>query len=188
VKEMGLGDADGFALLFERHASAIYSYCFRRTADWTVAEDLLSIVFLEAWRRRNVDVPEEKTLPWLYGIATNVVRNRRRAERRYAAALRRVPRPRPEPDFSDDASRRIDDERRMRRGLALLAELPGHEQDVLVLCDWSALSYQEAAFALGVPVGTIRSRLSRARLRLRELEVDSGHEGNDEELFDSSPA
>ena len=75
-----------FGLLFERHARAIYN-CFRRTADWAVAEDLTSIVFLEAWRRRERELLPEKVLPWLYGIATNVIRNRRRSLRRHAAAL-----------------------------------------------------------------------------------------------------
>ena len=76
------GDADAFGLLFERHAKAIYNYCFRRLGDWAAAEDMLSIVFLEAWRRRDKELPPDKVLPWLYGIATNVVRNRRRSERR----------------------------------------------------------------------------------------------------------
>jgi RNA polymerase sigma-70 factor (ECF subfamily) len=173
---MGLADADTFALAFERHAKAIYNYCFRRVGDWASAEDLLSIVSLEAWRRRNADVPPDKILPWLYGIATNVVRNRRRSKRRYAAALRRVPRPRPEEDFASTVGERLDDEKRMGQALSLLAELPRREQDVFVLCAWSDVSYEEAAFALGVPEGTIRSRLSRARARLRELDPGSGHE------------
>ncbi len=75
------GDADAFGLLFERHATAIYNFCFRRIGDWAAAEDLLSIVFLEAWRRRDKELPPDKVLPWLYGIATNVVRNRRVAEK-----------------------------------------------------------------------------------------------------------
>jgi RNA polymerase sigma factor (sigma-70 family) len=185
---MGLGDAGAFAQAFELHAKAIYNYCFRRVGDWASAEDLLSIVFLEAWRRRDTDIPQDKVLPWLYGIATNVVRNRRRAERRYAAALQRVPRPRPEEDFAAAAGARLDDERRMRQALSLLAKLPRREQDVFVLCAWSDLSYEEAAFALGVPEGTIRSRLSRARQRLRELDPDFGHEEGDDRLLDSSPA
>jgi RNA polymerase sigma factor (sigma-70 family) len=185
---MGLDDVDGFAQLFERHAKAIYNYCFRRTGDWAAAEDLLSIVFLEAWRRRDARVPPEKTLPWLYGIATNVIRNRRRAERRHAAALRRVPRPRPEEDFADPIAERIDDERRMRLALGLLSELPRREQDVFVLCAWSGVSYEDAAFALRIPRGTVRSRLSRARQRLRELNSDFGHEEEDDGLLDSSLA
>jgi RNA polymerase sigma-70 factor (ECF subfamily) len=170
------GDADAFTTLFERHATAIYNYCFRRVGDWSVAEDLLSIVFLEAWRRRRKRLPPGKVLPWLYGIATNVVRNRRRSERRYRAALARVPLPRPELDFRDDAIERIHDECRMALALELLAALPRQQQDVVVLCEWSDLSYEDAAFSLGVPVGTVRSRLSRARQALAELAAPAGHE------------
>lgn len=170
------GDADAFATLFERHGKAIYNYCFRRIGDWDAAEDLLSVVFLEAWRRRNKKLPPGKVLPWLYGIATNVVRNRRRSERRYRAALARTPAARPEADFDEDVVERVDDERRIRRALGLLAQLPRTQQDVVVLCAWSGLSYEDAAFALGAPVGTIRSRLSRARRSLEELDPGGGHE------------
>ena len=170
------GDADAFGLLFERHAKTIYNYCFRRIGDWASAEDLLSIVFLEAWRRRSKELPADKVLPWLFGIATNVVRNRRRAERRHAAVLARVPLSPVKPRFEDISDERLDDERQMQRALALLAQLPQREQDVFVLCAWMELSYDAAALALGTPVGTIRSRLSRARQRLRELDDGCGHE------------
>jgi RNA polymerase sigma factor (sigma-70 family) len=170
-------DGDALGLLFERHANAIYNYCFRRIGNWDAAEDLLSIVFLEAWRRRDQELPRDKVLPWLYGIATNVVRNRRRSERRFEALLRRLPLPRPDPGFEDLVAARIDDESQMQRLLALTRRLPKHEQDVLALCAWDELSYEDAALALGVPVGTVRSRLSRARARLRELDSAFGHEG-----------
>jgi len=172
----GAGDRDAFALLFDRHAKAIYNYCFRRVGDWSAAEDLLSVVFLEAWRRRHKDLPPGKALPWLYGIATNVVRNRRRSERRYRAALARVPASPAEPDPGDEVLERLDDEQRIGRALELLAKLPRRNQDVFVLCAWSGLSYEDAAFALGVPVGTVRSRLSRARQSLEELDPARGHE------------
>jgi RNA polymerase sigma-70 factor (ECF subfamily) len=170
------GDADAFGVLFERHARAIYNYCFRRVGRWAAAEDLVSIVFLEAWRRRSKPLPIGKELPWLYGIATNVVRNRRRAERRYAAALRRIPPPELSARFEDDSDERIDDEQLMARALELLARLPRRERDVFALCAWSELSYEDAAVALGLPVGTVRSRLSRSRARLRELDSSRGHE------------
>ncbi len=174
------GDADAFGLLFERHAKAIYNFLFRSTADWAAADDLLSIVFLEAWRRRDQELEEGTVLPWLYGVAANVLRNRRRSERRFAAALRRLPKPESEPDFSAAAEERVDDERRMRRALGLLHALPEREQEVFVLCAWMELSYEDAALALGLPIGTVRSRLSRARARLRELEPAGGHvEGGD---------
>ena len=170
------GDREAFATLFERHARTIYNFCFRRVGNWATAEDLVSIVFLEACRRLDKPLPSGKELPWLFGIATNVVRNRRRAERRHAAALRRVPKPNPEPSFADDSDQRVDDEELIGRALALVARLPRREQDVFALCAWSELSYEDAAIALRIPVGTVRSRLSRARARLRELDPAIGHD------------
>jgi RNA polymerase sigma factor (sigma-70 family) len=169
------GDADAFGLLFEQYARVIYNFCFRRVGDWAVAEDLLSIVFLEAWRRRDKELPPGKVLPWLYGIATNVVRNRRRSERRFAAALRRMPRPDSEQGFDELADERLDDARQMRQALTLVERLPKHEQEVFVLCAWSRLSYEDAALALDIPIGTVRSRLFRARARLGELDSGFGH-------------
>jgi RNA polymerase sigma-70 factor (ECF subfamily) len=181
------GDADALATLFRRHADVIYNYCFRRLGDWTAAEDMVSIVFLEAWRRRDADVQPGKVLPWLYGIATNVVRNRRRSERRYAAVLRRLPADDPTPDPADDAAARVDDERQMKRLLVRASELPRQEQDALALCVWSELSYDDAALALGVPIGTVRSRLSRARAHLRELDAPTGHEQDEAERVKEVP-
>ena len=170
------GDRDAFGALFERHARPIYNYCFRRVGSWATAEDLLSVVFLEAWRRRGKKLPPDKVLPWLYGIATNVVRNQRRSERRFGRVLSRLPAPDAEPDFSGSSDERLDDEWRMQGALILLGKLPRREQDVFVLCAWMELSYEDAALALGVPIGTVRSRLSRARARLRELDAGFGHE------------
>ena len=170
------GDADALAALFRRHADVIDNYCFRRLGDWGAAEDMVSIVFLEVWRRRDANVRPGKVLPWFYGIATNVVRNRRRSEQRYAAVLRRLPPDGPAPDPADDVVARVNDERQMKRLLARVSELPQREQDVLALCVWSEISYEDAASALGLPVGTVRSRLSRARSRLRELDGPTGHE------------
>jgi RNA polymerase sigma-70 factor (ECF subfamily) len=171
----GLGDAEAFAVLFERHSQSIYNFCFRRTADWFVSEDLLSIVFLEAWRTREKSLSPGMVRAWLYGIATFVVRNRRRTERRYRHALARFPRESTSPDFAPDVDERLADQSRMGALLERLRMLPPREQDVLALCVWSELTYEEAAVALGVPVGTVRSRLSRARSRLRELAETSGH-------------
>jgi RNA polymerase sigma-70 factor (ECF subfamily) len=182
------GDRNAFEALFERHARAIYNYGFHRLGDWSAAEDFVSLVFLEAWRRREKELEPGKVLPWLFGIATNVLRNQRRSERRFAAALARVPGADENSGFADDVNERLDDERKMKRALQLLSRLPKREQDVFVLCSWSGLSYEEASFALDVPVGTVRSRLSRARARLRELNLVCGHEPdettNSQEAFE----
>jgi RNA polymerase sigma factor (sigma-70 family) len=169
------GDADSFGELFERHARAIYNFCFRRTADWSSAEEMTSTVFLEAWRRRDKRIDDGMVLAWLYGVASHVSRNRSRSMRRRSSALQRLPRDVESPDFAGEADARVDDERLMRDVQARLARLRQDERDVVALCIWSELSYEEAAVALGVPVGTVRSRLSRARQRLREPEAPSGH-------------
>jgi RNA polymerase sigma-70 factor (ECF subfamily) len=169
------GDAGAFGLLFDRHAGLIYNYCFRRVGDRDTAQDLLSMVFLEAWRRRDKELPAEKILAWLYGIATNVVRHQHRSERRYAAALSRLPAIQMEPDFASVADERLDYERQAKQALDLIGLLPRREQDVFVLCVGMDLGYEDAAIALDVPIGTVRSRLSRARARLLELDPGSGH-------------
>lgn len=171
------GSSEAFGVLFERHARAVYNYCFRRTADWAMAEDLTSAVFLEAWRRRHeIAPPDMSILPWLFGVATNLLRNVGRTRRRYRHAIGRLPQWVSDPDFSDDVVQRLDAERSMRLVLEQLRHLPPHERDVLALCVWMGTSYEDAAAALGVPVGTVRSRLSRARARLRELAPLTGQD------------
>jgi RNA polymerase sigma factor (sigma-70 family) len=175
-EQAAAGESAAFGLLYERHARAIYNYLFRRCADWSLAEDLTSVVFLEAYRRRTtVAIEEGKVLPWLYGVATNVLRNQRRSLRRHADALGRLPPPEPVLGIAGEAAERVDAERRMRLVLAALEGLAQSDQEVLVLCLWSELSYEDAAVALGVPVGTVRSRLSRARSRLTERAAGGAH-------------
>jgi RNA polymerase sigma factor (sigma-70 family) len=163
-------DGEAFAVVFDRHANRIYNHCFRRSADWSMAEDLASVVFLEAWRkRRQVRVYEDSVLPWLLTVANNCLRNAERTRRRYKRLLARLPRPEDTPSFDVQASDRADDEALMRRLLEMLHELNTEDQEVISLCDWSGLSYEEAAAALEIPIGTVKSRLSRARTRLRAL-------------------
>ncbi len=167
VEELRHGSSAALASLFDCYADRIYNYCFRRTADWDTAEDATSTVFLEAWRTRDrVQVHHDSALPWLYGIATNVCRNLTRKQRRHLVAVSRLPRQRDAPDHAEDVASRLDDERRMARLLNDIRALPQRDQDVLALVVWAGLSYEEAAAALDVPVGTVRSRLARARQRL----------------------
>lgn len=162
-------DGEAFGQLFERHANAVYTHCFRRTGSWSAAEDLTSVVFLEAWRkRREVRLAGESVLPWLLAVANNATRNADRSVRRHRRLLDKLPPPPPVPDLADDAAKRADEERAMRLVLGELRALTEPEREVLALCDWTGLSYAEAAVALGVPPGTVRSRLARARQHLRE--------------------
>jgi RNA polymerase sigma-70 factor (ECF subfamily) len=139
------GDGEAFGLLFERHSGPIYNYCFRRTADWALAEDLTSATFLLAWRGlRRAPLLADSALPLLYGIATNVLRNQRRSLKRGREAFGRLALPRvEEPDFAEETGARLDDQAAMRELLLLFSRLPRREQDVLALCEWSGLSYED---------------------------------------------
>lgn len=165
-RRVSAGDADAFGELFTRHAAALHGYCFRRTADWGLAEDLVSVTFLEVWRRRDVALREHEVRAWLYGVTTNVLRNSRRSRKRHAAALKQLPREAAQPDFAASADARVDSERQMRELLVELHRLPAPEQDAVALVWWQGLPAAEAASALGVAEATIRTRLFRARRRL----------------------
>jgi RNA polymerase sigma factor (sigma-70 family) len=172
------GDPEAFGEIYERHVDAVLNHCFRRTGSWQLAEDLTSSVFLETWRRRHVlelDL-DESMLPWLLGTANNVVRHQMRSLLRHRRALTRLPHSVISPDLSDEAADRIDAEARMRRVLGVMKRLTRVEQEVIALCVWAGLGYADAAVAMGVPIGTVRSRLARARERLRELAPDAPHE------------
>lgn len=167
------GSADAWGELFLRHHRAVYNYCFRRTAQWSAAEDLTSAVFLEAWRRRNdVQLYGTSALPWLFGIATMLTRNHERTLRRYQAALARIPPPGREDgsadtgDPADVVAARLDAERRAAAVLEALARLPRRDREIVELTASGQLSQGEIAAVLGVAPGTVKSRLSRARKKL----------------------
>ncbi|WP_406494566.1 RNA polymerase sigma factor [Streptomyces sp. NBC_01604] len=161
------GDHDAFGDLFDAYARSVYNHAYRLTGEWAVAEDVVSLTFLDAWRLRDkLDEEGGSLRPWLLGIATNVTRNTRRAARRHTAAVARLPRDETVRDFADEIAGRLDDAAQLAVVRTALAKLRRAEREVLALCVWSGLDYRAAAEALGVPVGTVRSRLSRARTKL----------------------
>ncbi|AEM86491.1 RNA polymerase sigma factor [Streptomyces violaceusniger] len=164
------GDREAFAELYAEYARAVYNHAYRLTGNWSVAEEVMGDTFLDAWRTREQLEPGDGTLkPWLLGVATNKARNANRGIGRRLAFLARRPAPAPVADFADETAGRIDDARRLAAVRTVYGRLRRGEQEVLALCVWSGLDYAQAAQALGIPVGTVRSRLSRARTRLRKL-------------------
>jgi RNA polymerase sigma-70 factor (ECF subfamily) len=162
------GSADAWGGLFQRHHTSIYAFCFRRTGDRAAAEDLTSAVFLQAWRSRDrARVPDESVLPWLYGVAAMLTRNHHRTLRRYKAALERMRPEDAEPDPAPEVVARLDARRKVEHLRELLAALPQKDRDVLELAAEGTLSVAEIAVALDIPVGTVKSRISRARARLK---------------------
>ncbi|MCW2967396.1 MAG: polymerase ECF-subfamily sigma factor [Solirubrobacteraceae bacterium] len=147
-----------FAAVFDRHYAAIHGFLAARVGA-SLADELASETFLRALRgARRYDRAYPDARPWLYAIATNLVAGHRRAEARRLRAYARVGPP-------DEIHR---DPSGFPPELAgALAELPAADRDALLLVAWAELSYEEAARAAGVPVGTVRSRIHRARRRLR---------------------
>ncbi len=162
------GDAEAFGAIFDRHASIVYAYLRRRTSSRESAEDLLSSTFLEAWRLPDrVRMLNGCALPWLYGVATNLLRNERRTLWRYRRALGRVVPTGLEEEI--DPAEVVVERDELQRQRELLAELSMCDREVILLRNFAQLSYAEIAVALDLPVGTVRSRLARARSRSDRL-------------------
>jgi RNA polymerase sigma-70 factor (ECF subfamily) len=170
---IGTGDADAFGLLFERHGARIHGYVLRRTGDPLAAEDIVAVVFLEAWRQRaDVQLDQPSALPWLYGVAANVLRHQHRSRRRHQAALARLAHlPPRSPALVERQAQAAADAARV---LDQIRALPRRERDVLVLSVWEGLSHAEIAVALDTTIGTVKSRLSRARARLDPDRLPAG--------------
>ena len=167
------GDADAFTELYRRHADAVYGYCFRRTGCVTAAQDCTSTVFLEAWRKRSSeDWRDGSVLGWFFAIANNVVRNSGRASRRHRDLVMRLPQG-SEHGFADEVIDRVDAEAEMSGVLRLLGNLRSSDREVIAMAAWSGLSYAEIGKALGLSESAIKSRLSRARARLKAAIRDS---------------
>nr|WP_202891859.1 RNA polymerase sigma factor [Kribbella shirazensis] len=172
------GDSAAFGQLYDRHSRAIYNFLHRRTGSWSDAEDLTSAVFLHAWRRRTeVVLDRDSALPWLYRVAEYTARNDWRSKARYRRAIaaanvlsEHVR------DHADEVVNRVADDEQVRIAREALTLLPKHEREIVELCIWAGLDQQAAAIALDVPIGTVKSRLSRARKHLRELDLISSLE------------
>jgi RNA polymerase sigma factor (sigma-70 family) len=159
VIERSLVDPHAFASIFDRHFDAVHGYARRRLGR-SLAEEIASETFIRAFDRRDsFDVSRVDARPWLFGIAANLMRRHWRTERRRLGALQRLrPRGEDEMSFADDRADLV----------AALDALPVREREALLLYALADLSYEEIAAALDVPVGTVRSRLSRARDRIRK--------------------
>jgi RNA polymerase sigma-70 factor (ECF subfamily) len=161
-----ISEPRAFGVVFERHFGAILRYLRRRLDDRHAEEATAQTFFLAFDARARFDREQASARPWLFGIATNVARRYRRHEVRELRAIAALG---PDAGSAPDGSEARLDAERMRGALArCLAELPTEEADVLYLLVWAELDQPEIAAALDVPLGTVKSRLSRARRRVRE--------------------
>ncbi|MEU6746088.1 RNA polymerase sigma factor [Spirillospora sp. NPDC046719] len=168
-----LAQPEQFAPLFHRHAPRIHRYIAQRLGP-DAADDLVAETFLVAFRSRHrFDPGRTDARPWLYGIATNLIARHRAAEvRTYRLLERAAPAGGPAARSGDEVGEQVADRvtaQSLHGPLAgALAGLPARVRNVVLLVAWADLSYDEVAEALDIPVGTVRSRLHRARRRLRD--------------------
>ena len=170
-------DPSAFAAIFDRHSPTLHGYLCRRVGR-DDAEDLVSETFLIAFQaRENYDRTHASALPWLYGIAANLVLKRHRALGRQQRAVDRLMMLTP---VSTDFEKRVVDDNTNAWILAQLSrvieDLPPIDREVLVLYAWQHMSYADIALALDMPVGTVRSKLNRVRTKLREPRPVAGEE------------
>ncbi|GLW07074.1 DNA-directed RNA polymerase sigma-70 factor [Microtetraspora sp. NBRC 13810] len=165
--DLSVRDPEGFGAAFDAHYEEIRRYIGRRL-DLDTAEDLAAETFLIAFRRRDRFEPGRGDLrPWLYGIATKLIGRHRRAERRRYQALAKIGPP-PDDGHDQQVVDRVAAGVTVGRLSGALARLSQGERDVVLLIAYGGLSYEEIAQALGVAGGTVASRLSRARAKLRD--------------------
>jgi len=166
--------ARSFDAAFEAEFASLHRYLARRLGS-SVADDLAAETFAVAFRSWDRLDPERPVRPWLYGIAANLVRHHWRKERRMLRAYARTG---VDPVFAneDEAVERADADTRAQELAAALAELRRDEREVLLLHAWAELPDSEVADALGLPLGTVKSRLSRAREKLRNRLTEVGQE------------
>ena len=162
-----LDDPADLANVFDKYARDLLRYCARRVGP-DLAEDVVAETFLQAYANRHrYDPAKAAALPWLYGIATNVIRRHRRAEvRAYRAMARGAGAAPAEDGVAQRAAERTDAARSRRRLAKALAVLPRRQRDVLLLYAIAELEYAEIAAALDIPLGSVRSALHRARAKV----------------------
>ena len=159
-------DRELFATVFDRHFDCIHRFLSRRIGDQ--ADDLTAEVFSIAFEGRHRFQPlYESALPWLYGIASNLLSRERRAEFRRLRALARLEATGAPGAVSEAATERTDATSLRHALFQALAQLQPRDRDALLLVAWEGLTYDEVAAVLQIPVGTVRSRLNRARQSVR---------------------
>lgn len=168
------GDSAAFSDLFDDYSDLIYNVAFRRTGSWEAAEEIVSLVFLEAWKQRATVTEHAGTIrPWLLGVALNLIRRHwRQADRHRRATLRLAADP-TQGDHATDVADRLDAEETMRRVIQKLEQISDDQREVVQLWAWEELSYDEIAVVLDTPVGTVKSRLHRARETLLQTASSS---------------
>lgn len=168
-----LTDPEAFAELFDRYSAMLYRYVSKRLGP-EPAEDIVGETFLVAFsRRRSYDPSYPDARPWLFGILTKLLSRHHRTEAARYRALQRAPVDADVESPADRVAAGVTAQASRPELASALAALPAKDRDVLLLIAWGDLTYGEVAQALGIPIGTVRSRLNRGRRKVREALGDT---------------
>jgi RNA polymerase sigma factor (sigma-70 family) len=167
IIERSLREPEDFAAVFHRYYAPTHGFAAQRLGP-ALADDVAAETFLIAFdRRERYDLSRADARPWLYGIASNLIARHHRAEVRQYRALARTATGEVAESHADRVVTRLDAEAHRGPLMAALAKISDNDRDVLLLVAWAELTSEEAGEALGIPAGTARSRLHRARKKLR---------------------
>jgi RNA polymerase sigma-70 factor (ECF subfamily) len=183
VIEQSLADGERFGEIYHRYAADVHGFAARRLGP-EHADDVTADTFVTAFTiRRRFDGTRESARPWLMGIAVRHLGHRRRAERSRYRMLAALPPAPPQEGPAEHVVAAMAAQSLRGPLAAAFAKLRAADRDVLMLIAWAELSYAEAAEALGVPIGTVRSRLSRARRVVRAALADGVDPTEEEPLW-----
>ena len=181
VARAGAGDQEAFEQLVRDNQNRVYSLAVRLVGDREEAADLAQEAFLRAWQGLAAFQGDSSFATWIYRLTTNVCidylrRKKRRQEVEPAVSLDDEDSGWAEPaDAGQDPQRKLEEAERGRALSRGLERLPEHQRQVLVMRELSGLSYQEIGAATGLDLGTVKSRIARARLALRKILLEDGN-------------
>jgi RNA polymerase sigma-70 factor (ECF subfamily) len=167
--EASTGTERSFAILFDRYRTRVFRKAYAQVRNVADAEDVVALVFLEAWRNRaKVRIVDGSLLPWLLTVTNYVLLNQNRTARRYSRLLAAMPAPEQEPDHADEVIERLDRDAQLVAIRSVMGKLSTQEQAIIDLCLVEELTVATAAAVLDIPVGTVKSKLHRAKEKVRK--------------------
>jgi RNA polymerase sigma factor (sigma-70 family) len=166
--EATTGTERSFAILFDRHRTRVFRKAYAQLKNIPDAEDVVAIVFLEAWRNRaKVRIVDGSVLPWLLSVTSYVLLNQSRSTRRWRRLLAALPEPEEHADHADRVLERAAQSAQLRAVYEAMDTLTPQERSIIDLCVIEELPIATVASVLDIPIGTVKSKLHRAREKVR---------------------
>lgn len=166
--EATTGTERSFGVVFDRYRTRVFRKAYAQLKSVHDAEDVVAVVFLEAWRNRaKVRIVDGSVLPWLLSVTSHVLLNHNRSSRRWRRLIAALPEPGEHADHADEVLDRADHSAKLRAVYEAMTTLSGQERSIIDLCVLEELPVATVSAVLDIPVGTVKSKLHRAREKIR---------------------